>query len=106
MIQSPPVTTQPPEAAEAIILRGSLVAGLSDDEFFQFCQENDLVRIERTADHEIIVMPPAGFESSSSNASVSGHLFMWQRQTRLGRMAESSAGYLLPDGAVLSPDAS
>ena len=31
---------------------------------------------------------------------------MWQRQTRSGRVLESSVGYTLPDGSVLSPDAS
>lgn len=91
---------------EATVLRGPFVTGFSDDEFFRFCQENDLARIERTANHEIIVMPPAGFESSAASMSASGLLFMWQRQYRQGRVLDSSAGFLLPDGAVLSPDAS
>ncbi len=95
-----------PDFAEATVLRGALIAGFSDDEFFQFCQENDAARIERTADHEIVIMPPAGFESSFSSGQAYGSLYMWQRQTKLGRVVESSAGYLLPDGAVLSPDAS
>lgn len=91
---------------EATVLRGPFVTGFSDDEFFGFCQENDLARIERTANHEIIITPPAGFESSAAGMSAAGLLFMWCRQFRQGRVLESSVGYTLPDGAVLSPDAS
>ncbi|HEX8506228.1 MAG TPA: Uma2 family endonuclease [Hymenobacter sp.] len=91
---------------EATVLRGPFVTGLSDDEFFRFCQENDLARIERTANHEILIMPPAGFESSYSCGQVYFQLALWHRQHRRGRTLESSVGYLLPDGAVLSPDAS
>ena len=95
-----------PDFTEATVLRGPFVAGFSDDEFFRFCQENELARIERTATHEIIIMPPAGFESSAASMSAAGLLFIWNRQHRQGRVLESSVGYLLPDGAVLSPDAS
>ena len=91
---------------EATVLRGPFVTGFSDDEFFRFCQENDLARIERTANHEIIIMPPAGFESSYSSGQAFGSLLIWNRQHRQGRVLESSVGYLLPDGAVLSPAAS
>ena len=91
---------------EATVLRGPFVTGFSDDEFFRFCQENDLARIERTANHEIIIMPPVGFESSYSSGQAFGSLLIWSRQHRQGRVLESSVGYLLPDGAVLSPDAS
>ena len=95
-----------PDFDEATVLSGPFVAGFSDDEFFAFCQSNDTARIERTANHEIIIMPPAGFESGAASATAGGNLFMWQRQLRHGRVADSSTGYTLPDGAVLSPDAS
>ena len=95
-----------PDFSEATVLRGPFVAGFSDDEFFRFCQENELARIERTSNHEIIIMPPAGFESSYSSGQAFGSLLIWNRQHRQGRVLESSVGYLLPDGAVLSPDAS
>ena len=91
---------------EATVLRGPFVTGFSGDEFFRFCQENDLARIERTANHEIIIMPPAGFESSAASGQVYFELALWQRQHRSGVVFESSVGYTLPDGAVLSPDAS
>jgi Uma2 family endonuclease len=33
---------------------------MDDDEFFAFCAENRKLRIEREANGEIIIMPPAG----------------------------------------------
>lgn len=96
----------PIEFEEAAILRGSFVTGLSDDEFFRFCQENDSVRVERTATHEIVIMPPAGNESSRSSGSVYFQLTLWAQQTGSGYTFESSAGFSLPDGSVLSPNAS
>ena len=100
------LATYPSIPDEATVLRGPFVTGFSDGEFFRFCQENDQARIERTAKHEIIIMPPAGFESSAASMSAAGSLFIWHRQHRQGKVLDSSVGYLLPDGAVLSPDAS
>lgn len=40
---------------------------LTDDKFFQLCQENKNIRLERTTKGELIIMPPAGGETSSSN---------------------------------------
>ena len=85
---------------------GNPATGFNDDDFLQFCQRNPDLRIERTASHEIIIRPPAGFESSYSSGQAFGSLLIWQRQFRQGRVLESSVGYTLPDGAVLSPDAS
>ena len=106
MFANYPTAMLPIEFEEATILRGPFVAGFSDEEFFRFCQENDLMRVERTTNQEIIIMPPAGFESSSASMSVGGLLFLWYYQRKIGRLLDSSVGYTLPDGAVLSPDAS
>lgn len=90
----------------AVVLRGSLLARLTDEEFFDFCQQNPDLRLERTADHEIIAMPPAGAESSRKSNEVLFQLTLWNRQHQLGYVFESSAGFTLPDGSVRSPDAS
>lgn len=100
-----PFAMYPSIPDEATVLRGPFVTGFTDDEFFRFCQENDLARIERTANHEIIIMPPAGGESSAASGDVYLQLGSWSRSTG-GRAFESSVGFQLPDGAVLSPDAS
>ena len=89
-----------------LLLRGAPVTGFTDEEFYQFCQNNPTLHIERTATHEVVIMPPAGFESSASSGDTYFHLKTWSRSYRQGRTLDSSAGYSLPDGSVLSPDAS
>ncbi|WP_375416536.1 Uma2 family endonuclease [uncultured Hymenobacter sp.] len=94
-----------PDFDEATVLRGPFVAGFSDDEFFEFCQSNDTARIERTANHEIVIMPPVGGDSSAASGDAYFQVALWSRRHG-GRCFESSAGFRLPDGAILSPDIS
>jgi Uma2 family endonuclease len=88
-----------------LLLQGPALARLTDDEFFDLCQHNPTLRLERTADHNIIAMPPAGSESSRKSGEVYGQLWLWNRQHQLGYTYDSSAGFTLPDGSVRSPDA-
>lgn len=88
-----------------VVLHGPLTR-LTDDEFFDVCQHNPTLRLERNADHEIIFMPPAGTESSRKSGEVYFQLMLWNRQQQLGYVFESSAGFKLPDGSVRSPDVS
>lgn len=89
-----------------VVLHGPVLARLTDEEFFDICQHNPNLRMERNADHEIIAMPPAGFESSRKSGEVYGQLWLWNRQHQLGYAYDSSAGFTLPDGSIRSPDAS
>lgn len=93
------------EFPELPVLQGSVLAGLSDDEFFELCQANPRLNFERNSHQEIIIMPPAGSESSESSLESQGQLWLWNRQARLGHVYESSAGFKLPDTSVRSPDA-
>lgn len=78
---------------------------LSDEDFFHLCQRNKELRIERTAKGEIIIMSPVGWESSNRNAILSALLFNWARVDGTGKVADSSGGFILPNGATRSPDA-
>lgn len=78
---------------------------MTDEEFFAFCRQNRFLRIERTAEGEIIVMPPAGVETSYRNNKISRALDVWATQDGRGVTFDSSAGFTLPNGAVYSPDA-
>ena len=51
-------------------------------------------------------MPPAGWDTARRNARISLQLLQWADADGTGEAADSSAGYLLPNGAVRSPDAS
>ncbi len=86
-------------------LRGAPINRLSDDEFFELCRLNPELRLERTAQHDIMFRSPAGSDSSESSLESQGQLWLWNRQTRLGHVYESSAGFKLPDTSVRSPDA-
>jgi len=92
------------EFPELPVLHSPALARLSDDEFFELCQVNPSLSFERNAQQELIIMPPAGSESSESSGESHGQVWLWNRQNRLGHVYESSAGFKLPDSSVRSPD--
>jgi Uma2 family endonuclease len=77
---------------------------LSDEDFFRLCAQNKDLRIERTADQQIIFMPPTGFASGSRNLHLYQPFLSWHQQTQMGELADSSTGFRLPNGAIRSPD--
>ncbi|MGK7897055.1 MAG: Uma2 family endonuclease [Xenococcus sp. (in: cyanobacteria)] len=79
---------------------------LTDEQFFQLCQNNRDLRFERTATRELIIMPPTGSETGARNADLTYQLRAWSRQNKLGKSFDSSTGFKLPCGAERSPDAS
>lgn len=93
------------DPSQPLVLRG-LVTEFSDDEFFEFCQANRDLHLERNARGEIVIMIPAGFVSSAQSGEVFAQLRNWNKKHKLGRVADSSAAYILPDKSTLSPDAS
>jgi Uma2 family endonuclease len=78
---------------------------LTDDQFFELCQRNQDLRLERNHKGELLIMPPVGAESGSREADYITDLNNWNRQTNLGIVFSSSAGFTLPNGSVRSPDA-
>jgi Uma2 family endonuclease len=82
------------------------IAPMSTEEFYQFCQANRDLRIERTAQGEVIVMPPAGSDTGNRNFNLAVCLGIWSEQDGTGLGFDSSAGFTLANGAVRSPDAS
>jgi Uma2 family endonuclease len=73
-------------------------------QFDALCHDNPELRLELTAQGELIIMPPASWESSAKNGDLFGEVWTWNRQTRLGRVLDSSGGYTLPNGAIRSAD--
>jgi len=78
---------------------------LTDEEFYQLCQNNRQLQFERTAKGELIIMPPVGGESGNREADLIIDLGIWNRQTALGYTFSSSTIFKLPNGADRSPDA-
>lgn len=79
---------------------------MDDDAFYRWCQENAHLRIERSADGELEIMPPAGWETGSRNNEIARQLGNWAADDGGGVACDSSTGYRLPNRAVRSPDAS
>ena len=77
----------------------------TSDEFFDLCQANPTLQMERTAAGEVIVMSPAGSKTSARNAGITGQLWQWNEDTELGITFDSSGCFHLPNGADRSPDA-
>jgi Uma2 family endonuclease len=78
---------------------------VTHEQFQQLATVNRDVRLERTATGELIVMPPTGSNTSNRNLDIEGQLWLWNRQTKLGKTFNSSGGFHLPNGADRSPDA-
>ena len=79
---------------------------MDDVQLTRFCQDNEGLRVEQTAEGEIIIMPPVGIEGSSRNFKLYAPFGIWQQQVGGGECFESSAGFRLPNGALRSPDIS
>ena len=79
---------------------------LTDERFEQICQSNRDLRFERTSTGKLVVMSPAGSDAGRQNCEVSGQLWLWNRQVRLGVSFDSSAGFTLSNGAIRSPNTS
>jgi Uma2 family endonuclease len=87
-------------------IKGDLSDSMSEQEFFDFCQQNDLWRIERDENKQIIIMPPTNANTGNQNLELSFQLELWNRKNKTGISFDSSTGFTLPDGSVRSPDAS
>ncbi|OUL24873.1 Uma2 family endonuclease [Nostoc sp. 106C] len=90
----------------ALILNLHPTIELTDEQFFQICQNNRDLRLERTAEGELIIMPPTGWESGNRNSKLTARLEFWADADGTGLTFDSSTGFKLPNGANRSPDAS
>ena len=80
--------------------------GLSPEQFFRFCRDNPELRLELTAQKEIIVMSPTNSKTGMLNAEITRQLANWAKKDGRGVVFNSHAGFTLPNGASRSPDAS
>jgi Uma2 family endonuclease len=78
---------------------------LSDDEFERLSERSDFARFERSREGTILMNPPAGALTSSGNIEVVWQLKNWWMQHRRGMVLGCDAGFFLPDGSMLNPDA-
>lgn len=79
---------------------------MNDEEFFQFCQLNPELRIERTSGGDIIVMAPTGGKTGRRNARLIAAFVNWAEKEGSGQFFDSSTEFILPNGAGRAPDLS
>jgi Uma2 family endonuclease len=81
-------------------------APLTDRLLLLLSSANPDLRLERTAEGDLVIMSPAGSDSGRRNHKLSLRLGIWAEGNELGVAFDSSAGFRLPNGACRSPDAS
>ncbi|NJN89051.1 MAG: Uma2 family endonuclease [Leptolyngbyaceae cyanobacterium SL_5_14] len=82
------------------------IAQITREQFYEFCQANPDLRIERTAAGEVVIMPPTFSDTGNRSGKVYQQLANWSDQNGTGETFDSSTGFTLPNGATRSPDAS
>ncbi|MBV8887258.1 MAG: Uma2 family endonuclease [Chroococcidiopsidaceae cyanobacterium CP_BM_RX_35] len=78
---------------------------LTDEQFYRLCINNPELIIERSAKGVLLFMSPVGGESGSREMDLGGELYVWNKQTNLGKVFSSSTVFKLPGGGDRSPDA-
>jgi Uma2 family endonuclease len=79
---------------------------MTDEQFFDFCQENQDLRIERNQFGDISIMPPTGSEGGNREGRLIQQVMNWTDEDGTGIAFSSSTGFKLSTGAERSPDAS
>jgi Uma2 family endonuclease len=104
MVQSP---ASPENQTLSIELPKTIGLYVTQEQFAALAAANRDLRLERTAQGELIVNPPTGWETGRRNWSISGELYLWWRNAgEPGEAFDSSTGFILPNGATRAPDAS
>ena len=78
---------------------------VTPEQFAALAASNRELRLERTARGELIVNPPTGWETGERNFSIIGQLYCWYEDYQQGKAFDCNTGFILPNGANLSPDA-
>lgn len=88
----------------SVIVRLNPILQLTDKQFSEVCRANPEVKFEQTAQGELIILAPTGGEIGSYNSELNADFVVWNRQTKLGVVFDSSTCFVLPNNAKRSPD--
>jgi Uma2 family endonuclease len=78
---------------------------LTPEQFALVCEANPEAVLELAADGQLIAMTPTGGDTGARNNLLSARLQVWALGQGGWKVFDSSTGFRLPDGSVLSPDA-
>ena len=79
---------------------------ISGEQFARFCADNDGLRFEYTARKELVVMPPMFSRAGWREGQLYFWVESWSRVSETGITFGPSAGFIMQDGGILSPDVS
>jgi Uma2 family endonuclease len=79
---------------------------VTPDQFRKVCRDNPDWRVELAAGGDIVIMPPTGGETGARSLKVAQQLGAWAEAEGSGVAFDSSTGFVLPNGAIRSPDLS
>ncbi|MEM6837746.1 MAG: Uma2 family endonuclease [Cyanobacteria bacterium P01_C01_bin.120] len=82
----------------------SPISRLNHHQFEQLCAANPDIKFERTSTGELVIMSPTGGETGRSNATLIARFVVWNEQSNLGFVFDSSTCFKLPRGGDRSPD--
>ena len=82
------------------------IASMTQEQFYELCLTNRDLRIERTANGDVVIVPSAFSDTGNRNFNLVVQLGSWADQDGTGLWFDSSAGFTLSNGATRSPDAS
>ena len=89
---------------QPLVVHTRPVLEMDDEQFFQFCQLNRDLQIERTADGDITIMAPEAGSSGRGSSKLNALFNQWAERDGTGQVFGSSTGFNLPNGATRSPD--
>jgi Uma2 family endonuclease len=79
---------------------------LTPEQFELVCAENRDAVLELAADGRVIAITPTGSETGARNSELLFQLKLYTNRVGGWKVFDSSSGFRLPDGSVVSPDAS
>ncbi len=93
------------DGVPALVLHLRPALEIDHGQFADLVRQNPDLRLERTAEGDVLVMAPTGGETGRRNAGVTAQLWTWTMADGTGAAFDSSTGFILPNGAIRSPDA-
>jgi Uma2 family endonuclease len=82
------------------------VTQMTPEQFEEVCHKYRKLRLELTSSGELIVMPPTSPLTGTRNAHLTYQLMAWTEKDGTGVCFGNTAGFILANNAIRSPDAS
>ncbi len=89
---------------QPVVVHTRPAINMDDEQFFQFCQVNRDLQIERTPEGDILIMAPEGLSSGHGSAELVALFNQWAKRDGTGQVFGPSTGFILPNGAIRAPD--